>query len=91
MFRLIRQVSIALLSFSRSLATKCASLNTKSCMTMPTHVDLNPVQLNYYLFMVVQMNVIKIVMLLRAWLQKYVFRVKKKDVNVKSFNDSKNR
>ena len=37
------------------------------------------------------MNVIKIVMLLRAWLQKYVFRVKKKDVNVKSFNDSKNR
>ena len=47
MLRLIRQVFIALLSFSRSLATKCVYLNNKLCITRPTFVDLNPVDLNY--------------------------------------------
>ena len=51
MFSLIKQVFIALLSFSRSLATKCVSLNNKSYMVRPSLIDLNPVELNYYPFM----------------------------------------
>ena len=39
MFRLIRQVFIALLSFSESLATKCMSSNNKPCMIRPTCID----------------------------------------------------
>ena len=58
------QVLIALLSFSRSLAsianvfdcTKCISLNNQSCMNRPTLIDLNPNQHNqglfYHVFMV---------------------------------------
>ena len=48
MFWLIKQVFIALLSFSRSLATKCVSLNDEPCMTRPILIDLNPIELNYY-------------------------------------------
>ena len=44
MFRLIKQVSIALLIFSGSLASKCASLNNEPCMIRPTLIDLNPVK-----------------------------------------------
>ena len=51
MFSLIKQVFIELLSFSESLATKCASLNNKLCMTKPTLIDLNPVEFSY-LFMI---------------------------------------
>ena len=39
MFRLIKQVFIALLSFSRSLTTKCMFLNNESCMIIPTIID----------------------------------------------------
>ena len=42
MFWLIKQVFIALLTFSWSLVTTCK----------PTFTDLNPVQLNYYPFMI---------------------------------------
>ena len=52
MFRLIKQVFIALLSFSGFLATKCVSLNNKSFMIRPTFRDLNPTELIYYLFMI---------------------------------------
>ena len=48
-YRLIKQVFIALLSFSGSLAgianvsnlTTCISLNNQPCMTRPTLIDLN--------------------------------------------------
>ena len=44
------------LSFSRSLATNCISLNIQQRMTRPTHIDLNPnghIQgLHHYPFMV---------------------------------------
>ena len=46
MFRLIKQVFIALPSFSGFLATKCVSLNNEPCMTRPTLIYLNPVDLN---------------------------------------------
>ena len=64
MFRVIKQVFIALLGFSGSLAsianvsnfTRCMSLNNQPCMTRPTLIDLNPdeciQELRYYPFMV---------------------------------------
>ena len=43
---------IVLLSFGGSLATKDVSLSDKSCIVKPTLTDLNPVEFNYYPFMV---------------------------------------
>ena len=48
MFRLIKQVFIVLLSFSRSSATECVSLNNELCRIGASHIDLNLVELNYY-------------------------------------------
>ena len=42
---------IVLLSFGGYLGTKCISLNKESCITIPTLVGLNPVNLKYYPFM----------------------------------------
>ena len=57
MLRRIKQVFIVLLSFSSSLAPvadrkKCMFLNDEPCMVKPTLIDLNPVELNYYSFMI---------------------------------------
>ena len=52
MFNILKQALIVLLSFNSSLATKCVSLNDKPCMFRPTLIDLNPVELTYYLFMI---------------------------------------
>ena len=52
MFSLIKQVLAVLLSFSESLATKCVSLNHEACMVRPTLIDLNPIELKYYPFMI---------------------------------------
>ena len=52
MFGLIKQVVIAVLSFSGSLATKCMSLNNEKCMIKPTLIDLNPVEFKYYQLMI---------------------------------------
>ena len=55
MFNLIKQVIIVLLSFSSSLArdqTKCLFLNDEPCMVRPNLIDLNPVELRYYPFMI---------------------------------------
>ena len=46
---------VVLLSFSSSLEldqTKCLSLNDKPCMVRPTLIDLNPVELKYYPFII---------------------------------------
>ena len=37
---------------SESLATECLSLNDQSFMIRPTLIDLNPVELKYYPFMI---------------------------------------
>ena len=42
---------IVLLSFSRSLETKCVSSKNKPCITRLTLIDLNPAELNCYPFM----------------------------------------
>ena len=52
MFSLIKQVSIVLLSFSGSLATKWLPLNEEPCMVRPILIDLNPIELKYYPFMI---------------------------------------
>ena len=49
MFSFIKQVFIVLLSFSSPLANKCLSLNDESCVV--TLIDLNPVELKYFRFM----------------------------------------
>ena len=50
MFRLLKQVFIVLLSFNRSTAT--VSLNNEPCMIRPSLTDFNPVEFNYYSFMI---------------------------------------
>ena len=52
MFRLIKQIFVALLTFSASLATKCMSLNSEPSMIKTTLIDLNPAKLNHYPFMI---------------------------------------
>ena len=54
MFWLIKQVFVALLSINRSLTTKSDSLiNINSCMARFKIIDLNSIELNFYLFMVI--------------------------------------
>ena len=38
--------------FSEYLAKKCLFLNDEPCMVRPTLIDLNPVELRYYPFMI---------------------------------------
>ena len=52
MFLFIKQRFIGILSFSRSLATKCMLLNNEPCMARPFLIDLNHVKHNYYPFMI---------------------------------------
>ena len=52
MFLLFKQVCIALLSFSRSFAARCVSLNNEPCMASPTLVYFNLTKLNHYPFMI---------------------------------------
>ena len=52
MLSLIEQVFLVLLSFSEFLATKCVLLNDEPCMIRHTIIDLNSIDLKYYLFMI---------------------------------------
>ena len=52
MFWLIQQVFIALLSFSRSLATKFMSLKNEQCKNTLAIIDLNPAELKFYPFLI---------------------------------------
>ena len=55
MSSLIKQVFIVVLSFSSSLARDqkiCLFLNNEPCMVRPTLIDLNRVELNYYLSLI---------------------------------------
>ena len=69
---------IALLGFSRSLATKYVSLGKEPCIIGPTLIDLNPAEFNYYPFMVNVDEFSGSLMLLMIYLQKHVFWVKQK-------------
>ena len=53
MFSLIKQVFIVLLSITKvSDQTKCLSITDEACRVTPILIDLNPVRLTYYLFMI---------------------------------------
>ena len=55
MFSLIKQVFTVLLRLSESLArdtTQCLFLNNEPCMVRSTLIDLIPVELKYYSFMI---------------------------------------
>ena len=43
---------IVLVSFSKSLTTKCVSLNNEPRINTLTLINLNPLALNYYTFMI---------------------------------------
>ena len=90
MFRLIRQVFIASLSFSGSLASianapdhiKCISLNNQQCLTQPTPINLNPNEyiegLCYHPFVVSLDRCMEVVILLMIYPINYVFQTKQK-------------
>ena len=80
-----------LLSFSSSLACvakvsdwkKCVSLNDEPRMVRPTLIDLSPVELRYYLFMI---NLDKYSGSCNVLSPKKCVLKETKDVNVKVFN-----
>ena len=86
MSRLIKQLFIALLSFSKSSATKFVSLNNKPCMIRPFLVDVSPVELNYYPFMVSLGKCSGSSNSVDEFCTKICVPSKTKDVNVKLFN-----
>ena len=82
---------IVLLGFSSSLAhkqTKCLFLNDEPCMVRPTLIDLNPVELKQYPFMV---SLDKCSGSCNVLSPKICVPIKPKDVNVKAFNLIKNK
>ena len=82
-FSLIKQVFIVLLSFSESLATKFLLLNDESCMVRPTIIDLNPVKLRYYPFMI---SLVKCTGSCNVLSPKICVPKEKKGINVKVFD-----
>ena len=48
----MKQVLIAVLGFSKSLARKCVSLNNEPYMIRPFLINLNPFEPHYYPFMI---------------------------------------
>ena len=76
---------IALLIFNESLArgrTICVSLNDERCMIRPTLIDLNPVELKYYWFMI---SLDKCTWSCNVKSPKICFPKETKDINVTSF------
>ena len=80
MFSLMKQVFIVLLSFNVSVnqwnkrANKM-SLIDETCMIWPKYIDVNPVELKNYLFMI---SLDKLVETVMSYQQKCVFEKKQK-------------
>ena len=72
-----------LLSFSSSLATTCLFLNDEPCMVRPTLINLNPVEVKYYLFMI---SLNKCTGSCNVLSSKRCVPKETKDINVKAFN-----
>ena len=83
MFGLIKQVFIVLLSFCKSLATKCLFLNDEPCMVRPTLIDMNHVELKYHPFMISLNECTRSCNVLST---KMYTPKETKDINVKAFN-----
>ena len=74
---------IVLLSFSSSLATKCLFLNDEPCMVRPTLIDMNPVELKFYPFMI---SLDQCTGSCNVFSPKICVPKETKDINVKVFN-----
>ena len=83
MFSLIKQVFNLLLNLSESLATKCLFFSNEPCMVRPTLIDLNPVELKYYPFMI---SLNKCTGSCNVLSPKICVPKETKDINVKAFN-----
>ena len=86
MLSVIKQVFIIFLSFSISFPknrTKCLFLNDETCIFRPTLIDMNPVELKYYQFMIILNNSTGSCDVLSP---KICVRKETKDINVKAFN-----
>ena len=83
MFSLIKQKFIVLLNFSESVVTKCLFLNDELCLVRPTLIDLNPVELKYYPFMI---RLDKFTGICNIISPKICVPKETKDVNVKAFS-----
>ena len=83
MFSFIKQMFIVLLSFSESLVTKCLFLNDELCMVRPTLIDMNPVELKYYPFMI---SLNKCTGSCSVLSPKICVPKEAKDINVRAFN-----
>ena len=82
----INSLFIALLSFSSSLAcdrTKCLFLSDEPCMVRNTLIDLNPVELKYYPFM---LSLNKCTGSCNVLTPKIYVSKETKDINVKAFS-----
>ena len=67
------------LSFSKYLKTKCVLLNDESCMVRSTLIDLNPVELKFYSFMISLDNCSRCCLIVSmSYHQKYVFQKNKR-------------
>ena len=74
---------LVLLSFSESLATKCPFLNDEPCMVRRTFIGLNPVELEYFPFMI---SLKKCTGSCNVLSPKICVQNETKDINVKAFN-----
>ena len=74
---------IVFLSFSSSLATKCLFLNDEPCMVRPTLINMNPIELKYYPFMI---SLNKCTGSCNVLSPKICVPKETKDINVKAFN-----
>ena len=74
---------IASLSFSSSLAIKCLFLNDEPCIVRPTLIELNPVELKYYPFLI---SLNKFTGSYNDLSPKICVPNKAKDINIKAFN-----
>ena len=52
MFSLIKQIVTVLLSFSSSFGTKFVSFNDELWMFRPTLINLNPIEIEFYPFLI---------------------------------------
>ena len=65
------------------MATKCLFLSDVACMVRPTNIDLNPVELKYYLFMI---SLNKYTGSCHVLSPKICVPKEPKDINFKAFN-----
>ena len=86
MFKFIKHVFIALLSFSGSLATKCVSLSEEPCVIRSIPIVLNPFELHYNLFMISLDKCSGSCYSVDDLSTKVCVLSKTKDINIKIFN-----